>query len=227
MKDELNCAKRHTPDRCFFVLCIFAFLLFFLFFSGCAREEQGVQPHSQPSDGVETVNPSLTEELNVQDLRNLQETLRPPSIEGDSIGYFARILRTPPKGKTAGVSTDPVLLRSGNELNEFLQEVMTGWQFAEEDMLLIKTVYNDDFFKDKVLIAGALGLNSGSIQVGIEKVIQTEDHLAVMFNFTFPETGTCDMMSWHYFVEVETDEAKGREVAQTYLPDMSRSEEAE
>ncbi|NLL91073.1 MAG: hypothetical protein GX222_01450 [Ruminococcaceae bacterium] len=169
----------------------------------------------------------MIEELNMQDLRTLRETLRPPLVEGDSIGYFARILRTPPKGKTAGVSTNPVLLNSSDGLNEFLQEALIGWQFAEEDMLLIKAVYNDDFFKDKVLIAGALGLNSGSIQVGIEKVIQTKDYVAVLFNFTFPETGTADMMSWHYFVEVDAGEAEGREAAQTYLPDMSRPKETE
>lgn len=233
MKVE-NCANVCTPRRFFFTACILTIILLIILFSGCNRREK--QDVAQLSDAVpgktagdinETTNSSKAEELQVQDLRNLQETLCPPPIKGKSISRFARILRTPPEGEKAGVSTDPLILLSSNDLAKFLEESRVGWQFSEEDERLLKTVYDEDFFQNKVLIAGALGLNSGSIQVGIEDVLQTEDHLAVLFNFTFPERGTTDMMSWHYFIEIEAGEAADREAAKSYMPNMNLPKETE
>jgi hypothetical protein len=136
------------------------------------------------------------------------------------IPFSARILRTPPTASTFGISTDPVIFSNGKQLLDYLDEARYGWQFSDDDIDQLLAAYDDDFFLKKVLIVGAIGLSSGSIKVGIEDIIQSDEQLNVLYRFQFPETGTCDMMSWHYFVEISADDASGRTVAKSYLPNI-------
>ncbi len=160
-------------------------------------------------------------ELWEQDLSELLNALRPPIVPGNSVPFYARILRTPPRDEsTVGISTNPIIISNVDQLTAHLSKAQNGWQFNDSDVENLLTVYNREYFHKNVLIAGAIGLNSGSIQVGIKDVIQTDEHLTVLFNFTFPETGTCDMMSWYYFVEVSAIYAAGRTAANSYMPNV-------
>lgn len=155
-----------------------------------------------------------------QDLSELLNALRPPIVPGNSIPFDARILRTPPREYTVGISTNPVIISNVEQLTIHLSKAQNGWYLDDTDVDNLLDVYNREFFRKSVLIAGAIGLNSGSIQVDVKEVIQTDEHLTVLFNFTFPETGTCDMMSWYYFVEVSANDAAGRTAANSYLPNV-------
>ena len=187
------------------------------------------QEETTPSVTTETV-PATTPETDIpwsQDLRGLIDSLRPPFMTGRSIPFYARILRTPPLSHTLGVSTNPLMISNRETLVTFLERVKYGWQLKDSDIRNLLDVYNNDFFHKNVLIAGAIGLNSGSIQVGVRDVLQTDDQLSVLFNFTFPEIGTMDMMSWHYFVEIAASDAAGRTVAGSYMPNVEKTTIAE
>ncbi|HHX19448.1 MAG TPA: hypothetical protein GX728_03305 [Clostridiaceae bacterium] len=166
------------------------------------------------------VTTTPADELWEQDLSELMNALRPPIVPGNSIPFDARILRTPPRECTVGISTNPVIISNVDQLTVHLSKAQNGWYFNDTDVDNLLDVYNREFFRKNVLIAGAVGLNSGSIQVDIKDVIQTDEHLTVLFNFTFPELGTCDMMSWYYFVEVSANDAAGRTAANSYLPNV-------
>jgi hypothetical protein len=177
----------------------------------------------EPSDNTKTEPQPTTTTTDIpwsQKIRDLKKKLLTPIVAGKSIPFSARILRTPPTASTFGISTDPVIFSNGKQLLDYLDEARYGWQFSDDDIDQLLAAYDDDFFLKKVLIVGAIGLSSGSIKVGIEDIIQSDEQLNVLYRFQFPETGTCDMMSWHYFVEISADDASGRTVAKSYLPNI-------
>lgn len=159
-----------------------------------------------PTKPVETVDPNRWG----TNLEELMRKLHRLPVAGDSIPYNARILRTAPMSYGVGLTTDPVIIYNTEDLCSFLLNAATGWQWKESDLAQMRLVYNDNFFHDKVLIAGVIGLTSGSIQLGVSEVTQTQTKLYVDFSLTYPQFGTSDMMSWHYFIEVSTLDAAGR-----------------
>ncbi len=226
--------KSNRFDIKWLVVCVSIFLVVAILVASCGLNEEpqpidsGTTTSSTESDPMTTPSSprspfdttSTSSNPWSQDLRDLIESLRPPIVSGKSIPYFARIMRTIPLAPTLGISTNPVLLNNKDDLSSYLQKATCGWQFNEADVEKLLEVYNDGFFDKKVLIVGAIGLNSGSIQVDVKEVIQTDDELTVLFNFIVPDVGTADMMSWHYFVEIAASDADGRKLANFYLPNV-------
>lgn len=178
----------------------------------------------EPSGDTITEPPSttvtVTDDPLSQDIDDYKNQFLPPNVAGTSIPFAARMLRTPPTTGTVGISTNPVILHNGEELSDYLAEAQYGWQFSDEDMDELHADYDHEFFRESVLIVGAIGLNSGSIQVGIKDIIKDAERLTVLYDFVFPEVGTCDMMSWHYFIGISADDAAGRTIAESYLPNI-------
>ena len=179
---------------------------------------------THPTDSANTepqnTTTTTTDFTRSKKIHDFKTKLIIPDVAGKSIPFTARILRTLPTASTFGISTDPVIISNGKQLSDYLDEACYGWQFIDDDMDQLLEEYDDEFFLKKVLIVGAIGLSSGSIKVGIEDIVQSDKLLTVLYRFQFPETGTCDMMSWHYFVEISADAASGRTVAKSYLPNV-------
>ncbi|HZK29266.1 MAG TPA: hypothetical protein VFD19_03510 [Clostridia bacterium] len=119
---------------------------------------------------------------------------------------------------SVGLTTDPLMIYNTEDLGTFIVDAAAGWQWKQSDLTQMRLIYNDDFFHDKVLIVGVLSLTSGSVQLGISKVTQTETTLYVDFKLTYPQFGTNDITSWHYLVEVSAIDAAGRTPASNLSP---------
>lgn len=183
-----------------------------------------VSSPSEPSDssttGPQSPTTTPTGDPWSYDIDDFKNSFHPPVLSGKSIPFSARILRTPPDAGTAGISTDPVIIYNIKQLSDFFEKSRCGWQFSDDDTDQLLAAYDDKFFLNNVLIVGAVGMGSGSIQVDIEDVIQEDETLTVVYQFEFPEVGTCDMMSWHFFIEISADDAAERTVAKSYLPNV-------
>jgi hypothetical protein len=239
MKTNISRLKSHSVRRIASILIVLSLLLAGILATSCETSDPShpfdtsastsdlttspIPP--EPSDNTKTEPQPTTTTTDIpwsQKIRDLKKKLLTPIVAGKSIPFSARILRTPPTASTFGISTDPVIFSNGKQLLDYLDEARYGWQFSDDDIDQLLAAYDDDFFLKKVLIVGAIGLSSGSIKVGIEDIIQSDEQLNVLYRFQFPETGTCDMMSWHYFVEISADDASGRTVAKSYLPNIGK-----
>lgn len=63
--------------------------------------------------------------------------------------------------------------------------------------------YDDDFFKSHALLLVTESVNSGSTEVGIEKISRVDDEITVTLSHTAAENGTADMATWLVWAEVE------------------------
>ncbi|NLD11076.1 MAG: hypothetical protein GX671_04925 [Clostridiales bacterium] len=136
---------------------------------------------------------------------------------GQGMKFRSAIIRTPALGSNVGVGEKALIIRNAENFNDYLRRHTRGWQFSDEDLRSLKSDYDDAFFRDNILICGVFASNSGSTILKATHVDQTEGKIQISFSIEMPDKGTTDMMSWHYFVELEAAGTEGSTV-ETNLP---------
>lgn len=131
-------------------------------------------------------------------------------FQGESVPFRGRVIPTRPLGFGVGVTSEPTLIESIEKLQTFLDSAKHGWQWGSNSIDELLEDYNQAYFHGHVLICGAVSATSGSTQVVVNDVLQTEADLTIMIDMIFPNIGTADMMSWHYFVEIASEEVGER-----------------
>ena len=80
---------------------------------------------------------------------------------------------------------------------------------GERERVKLSDVFTDDFFAEKDLLCAHYTVSSGSIDVGIDWAVKTDDGYEVSFvKEKLPEgaMGTCDMAYWTAIIPIEKDQ---------------------
>jgi len=130
-----------------------------------------------------------------------------------SLDFESQYIRT--DGYTDGVSY-PItfLINSNEEMNEYYMANKDTYNLQRQEKVYSDTTigfldavdkYNDDYFKDKVLVFVLLEEGSGSTRHVITDVKHNENYVEIVIKKIVPEVGTEDMAQWHIMVELERE----------------------
>lgn len=108
------------------------------------------------------------------------------------------------------------IIHSRDELNAYYEEYKDDYYLERREQILADTTigfldacdcYNEEYFKDQILILVLLEEGSGSIRHEVSKVRVTEKKgertVNISINTRVPETVTDDMAQWHLLIELE------------------------
>lgn len=135
-----------------------------------------------------------------------------------NINFESKIMQTAPMACKVGVGEKAVMLHSAGELESYLAGQQRNWQFRSPDINSLQKAYENAFFADHVLIAGVFASNSGSTKIKLRQVTLRNRNLDLLFSIAHPGIGLHNMMSWHYFVAVASEQLPADVVVRTNLP---------
>ena len=108
------------------------------------------------------------------------------------------------------------IIRSRDELNAYYEEYKDDYYLERKEQVFADTTigfldacdrYNEEYFKDQILILVLLEEGSGSIRHEVSKVRVKEKKgertVNISINTRVPETVTDDMAQWHLLIELE------------------------
>ncbi len=97
------------------------------------------------------------------------------------------------------------IIDSVNELNEYYQENKGKYDFDNTSGFLNACKkYDDNYFKNQILIIVLLEEGSGSNRHKVNNLTLLDDGtLEIKIERIVPEIGTCDMAQWHILIEPE------------------------
>jgi len=128
----------------------------------------------------------------------------------DTFGAASQYIRT---NKHHSDLYSPVIkiIRSVDELNSYYEQNKDLYDLTRHDKIYSDTTigfqnacdkYDDNYFKDRILVLVVLQEGSGSIRHEVTNVKLTGDNrLLININENSPELLTCDMAAWHIFIE--------------------------
>ena len=161
------------------VLCI-------LPLAACNRTDDNNGDHRIGEDSVKTYNDTewLNEDPYISDLdtKDFDVQYIRAGIKSENYIYpAARIFRT----------------------EEELKTYLNTETHMPENLLNACEKYDDEYFKNRVLVAILLQEGSGSIRHEVERIGVDSGDLWIEIKSIVPEVGTCDMAWWHVLIEPE------------------------
>lgn len=103
----------------------------------------------------------------------------------------------------------PVKADTLNELNAFVKEVKSSYEYVWDSINDITAKYDNEFFEENSLLLIYVGEGSGSIRHKVTSVTREENKLSVYIERLVPEAGTCDMAGWLITVELKKSDIEG------------------
>ena len=79
---------------------------------------------------------------------------------------------------------------------------LAGILSPHDRLLNVITQYNDDFFKENILVIAALTETSGSIRHEVERI---DPNGSIVIKRFSPMIGTSDMAGWNFFIEINNN----------------------
>jgi len=80
---------------------------------------------------------------------------------------------------------------------------LAGILSPHDRLLNVITQYNDDFFKENILVIAALTETSGSIRHEVERI---DPNGSIVIKRFSPMIGTSDMAGWNIFIEINNND---------------------
>lgn len=145
---------------------------------------------------------------------NVSESDKETAIETDyaDLEFGVQYVRT--NGYHDGVRYPVVtVIHSMDELNAYYEankenyslERRTGTIYSDSTIGFLDACdkYDDEYFKDRILLLVLLEEGSGSIRHSVDRVANVDGKIEVEIRTIVPEIGTDDMAEWHILIEPE------------------------
>ena len=95
-----------------------------------------------------------------------------------------------------------VVIDSVEEFNEYRQNYFDDYKRDGTNMERGFTHFNEEYFKNRILIVAVCFEGSGSIRHEVTNVcLKSEDSLEIKIDVLTPQMGTCDCAWWHILIE--------------------------
>jgi len=117
-----------------------------------------------------------------------------------------------------------VIVRSEEELRSFSKQLMpTSTNGSNEEYIskLTGEQYDEEFFKDHLLVFITVGESSGSNRHELTSVTEDNGVLTININRLMPEIGTADMAGWLITIELSNDYSADK--TEVIFTDVQRS----
>ena len=183
------------------VLCI-------LSLAACNRTDDNNGDHRIGEDSVKTYNDTewLNEDPYISDL--------------DTKDFDVQYIRAGIKSENY-IYPAARIFRTEEELKTYLKTET----HMSENLLNACEKYDDEYFKNRMLVAVLLEEGSGSIRHEVERIGVDSGDLWVEIKSIVPEVGTCDMAWWHVLIEPEAGvEVESEEDIVVFLDGINATE---
>ena len=132
-------------------------------------------------------------------------------------GYHATIHKGGFFGSFIDDESNPyVILREFDEITRYVDEIMTTfrrdtaivpdgyWESIEQNVREFHARYDEDFFKQNILVIAIVDRGSGNVSYDVENVrLDTEGIVTVDVNKKAPMIQTMDFVHWVLFLELD------------------------
>ncbi len=144
---------------------------------------------------------------------SLSETEKPNETnEINKVNFEAQYIRTNGYINDAKYPTTKII-RSVSQLNNYYEENKSIYDLERNDKVSSDSTigfldacdkYDEEYFKDHILIMVLLEEGSGSNRHNVNSIeLSSSGKLNIYIKTIVPEVGTCDMAEWHLLIEPE------------------------